>query len=226
MIPDSFGAVVAFFLLAAPGVLWVKLASRRRAQAKQTALEEAGFVVLASTVFTVVSSFVTAAFLACIMPKTFDHAWAAFSGRSGGVIVPWWPLLTSVIAVALLLVVIADQVVGDSLFGKAGSVMPYSLWVTLFRERAGESEPVATVTLSDQSKVRGHVAYWSVNEEMADRELGLDAPISRCPKPGGGWSLVGEQYLLLSATAIEQIEVTYVSREALSLARKRAAGES
>lgn len=226
MIPSSAAAVAAFFILAAPGILWVKLVGRRRVQATQTALEETGFVVLASTVFVALASLVLAAILRLFLSTTLDHVWTRWAGRPLDATIPWWPLLTALVGVALILVVLADLLVGERLFGKAGSVLPHSLWVTLFQTRAGDNEPVATVVLSDGARARGHVAYWSVGDEMADRELGLDEPISRSADGGKSWDLVREQYLLLPATVIEQIEVTYVSKSALQAARAAAAEQS
>lgn len=52
MIPSTTGAVIAFFLFVAPGLLFDLLAARRRAGVPETTFREASRVVLASTAFT------------------------------------------------------------------------------------------------------------------------------------------------------------------------------
>ena len=52
MIPNTTGAVLAFFLFVAPGLLFDLLSERRRAGIPETSFREASRVVLASTAFT------------------------------------------------------------------------------------------------------------------------------------------------------------------------------
>lgn len=222
MVPNTFGALIAFFLLVAPGILWESLKGRRQPLADRTAFKEVSLIVLASAVFTAVGTSIVFLIAANLRHAQFQELGRYLKyGSSASGVSPFLPgtFLLIEAAVALALVVMADALAGTKIYGET-TLRAESVWVTLFRSKRRDSEvAIATVHLTTGEKLRGHVAYYSVDENVENRELGLAYPITLFPANGGDPCLVHSLFAVLPATSISYLDVTYLSVEALAQAR-------
>lgn len=225
MVPDTFGAVVTFLLLVAPGVLWESFRKRRQPQADRSSFREISDVVLFSAGFSVAASLMVVAVSAAFAPAALDDLESFLAkGPEGSDVSPLFVggFLVWEGVLALLLVALADVSVGERVYGRP-TLFQRSLWVQLFRENVtDERAAVATVSLIDGSALRGPVAYFSVDDQLDQRELGLAAPITRFHESGGGGrQLLGAQFVMIPIGQIRDIEVVYVTTAVLDKVRRR-----
>jgi hypothetical protein len=203
VIPSTTGAVVAFFLFVAPGLLFDLLAARRRVGVPETAFREASRVVLASTAFTLLAGVVLgAAGLALSPVRRWLSQW--LTGRA--VIDPTQPVvLVMLVAVALVACALAWGTHWH--LSKGGSPLRQtSAWSQVFRSDAPPgSAPYVRVKTISGSTYMGFLGSYTPNLEADGRELVLVPPLWSAPpgEPSGpvhGWSrivLQGDQIAVL-----------------------------
>lgn len=222
--PDTYAAFISFLLLVAPGALWETLRARRQPRTDRSTFREITAVVLASAAFSITAIVAVVAAARWQWPRSLDRLTEfLIHGADKSNVSPIFAghFLVAEAAVALALVLTADRVVGERLYGTP-SLREESIWVALFRTAKPEgTEAVATVWLSDGSRLRGHVAYFSVDEEIDKREIGLAWPINHFPTEGAARA-VESQFIVVPASEIRAVEVAYVSVEALETVRRDA----
>lgn len=235
--PTSWGGVLLFLLLIAPGLLFDLLADRRRAQAKETALRETGRIILASLVFGAVA-FLVICVLASVFPQAFVWPFAALEAddplsRYGP------PRLAATLGAQTVVALGAAWSYNQWLGRRRRYKLNASNWRQLFTrdwwrsgERLGRIRAVSSwkLILGDNvpkgqyahARVRlksgtvwiGRVGPFSTDLETSGRELVLQKPLSagppgKPPKPlPVSWHVV-----LLAGDDIDSITVKYVAYE-------------
>ncbi|GAA1463517.1 DUF6338 family protein [Williamsia maris] len=219
MIPSSWLTVFGFFAFAAPGVMYDLLAAQKRAVRRESTLREVSRVVLVSTSCTALSALVvliagpplTAWLPSCAGIPTAGELILAdrnfLAGHTIGVSLGGFLFLAVSIGVAL----------GAYLFNfrKVGSKLSYdSQWTLAFRRRlpAGYDSAVR-VKLKNETVWFGVVRDFSVDLELADRELTLRPPLA-FQKPGGEPSWIdhtrnGWGQVVIHGEEVESILVRY-----------------
>lgn len=220
--PDTIGTAVAFLLLVAPGILWETLRERRHPQRDRTSFREVGVVALASTLFSMIATVLVLAGSWIVARSQLD-ALGRFiqEGTSAPGVSPFLPATFLAIgcSTALALVLLADRVFGTRLYG-AAELRPGSIWVAMFRTKLpADAAAIATIHLHDGSWLRGHVAYFSVDDDVDKRELTLAAPISRRGPGAAEPEPSHHQFVVIRSSEIAYLDVDYVGTAALAAAR-------
>lgn len=220
---QGLATLVSFLVFVAPGALWLWLADRRRATPKRDGLQASSLVVLASLVFSVPAA---AAVLGLLWAADRDlsslRPWLNSSlPRTPANAVGMLLLLLLQTMVSLGLAALAFRLVGSRVLGP-GDVRPVSAWTEAFRLAVpAESAAVVSVALEDGSCVRGVVAAFSPDHEMADRELLLRAPIVVDTAPGAtptASPFLSPVRLVVPSASITSLSVLYVRHADLPVA--------
>lgn len=217
MIPTTVLALLSFFALVAPGVLFDLLLSKKQAERSETAFREAGRVVLVSVWCSLVSVPVVLGAGAAL------RAWAR-NGRD------WMPTARD-LAIGER-AYLADHLVGISLLGvlfiatslgvakltywavyrdDPGQVSQVSVWRKVFRDDAPSGAyPLVRVKMQSGTSWSGRVAHYSPDLETADREIVLSSPIAMKGPSGKSTELPGKwSRVILHADQIDSITVQY-----------------
>ncbi|MGN7157878.1 DUF6338 family protein [Dietzia cercidiphylli] len=217
MIPTTALALLSFFVLVAPGLLFDLLLSKKQAERSETAFREAGRVVLVSAWCSLVSVPIVLGVGAAL------RAWAP-NGQD------WVPTARDLVIGER--VYLADHLAGISLTGvlfvatslavskltywviyraDPGQVSQVSVWRKVFRDDAPPgASPLVRVKMQSGTSWSGRVAHYSPDLEIADREIVLSSPIAMKGPSGksnelsGNWSRV-----ILRGDQIDSIAVQY-----------------
>jgi hypothetical protein len=210
VLPQSWLAVILFVFFVAPGLLFDILSERRRASFAESSFREISRVVLASLVFTALAV-ATLAAVRVAKPQWLpaperllqpDRAYVA----SHNMLI--FRALVLEVVVALLLAWLFHL----SLSLRHGaSIRPVSAWRKAFKaDRPKGAEVYVRVRLTNGVVYLGQLADFTVDMELADRELILgsplfskteDRPLSPVPST--------YQRLVIRAAAIDAIFVEY-----------------
>lgn len=193
MIPSTTGAVFAFFLFVAPGLLFDLLAARRRAGVPESAFREASRVVLASTAFSVVAAALVALAGSGVPPirGRFSN-W--LSGRE-----PLGATQAPTLIAAIVVALVACGLAGVAhmyLSRGGGPLRQTSSWSHVLRtETPVGSAPYVRVKTSNGSVYTGFVGTFTPDLDTAGRELVLVPPLwsaapGKKPVPIAGWSRI------------------------------------
>lgn len=235
--PTSWGGVLLFLLLIAPGLLFDLLADRRRAQVKETALREAGRITLASLVFGAVG-FLAVCVLASGFPRVF--VWP-FSALEADEPVAQYGTFRLAITLGVQTVVALGAAWGYNQWlsrrrrsplragwrqvltkawwrsgERPGRIRAVSSWKLVLGDNVPKGQYAhARVRLKSGTVWTGRVGPFSTDLETSGRELVLQKPLSvgapekpQKPVPAS-WHLV-----LLAGDDIDSITVKYVTYEA------------
>ena len=195
MIPNTTGAVLAFFLFVAPGLLFDLLSERRRAGIPETSFREASRVVLASTAFTTLALGLVAA-PCLVVPQArrwiFEEiglgipAEPLFRSRR------WifeWLMGSAALNATQPLVLLMMFVVAAMACALAGAahwrlsrsgirLRQVSAWTHVFRaETPPGAAPYVRVKTNSGSTYTGFVGNYTPNLEVEGRELVLVPPL-------------------------------------------------
>jgi Family of unknown function (DUF6338) len=213
MVPNSAAAVIVFFLLIAPGIVFQMLRERWRPSVKESALRETSRILLASTACTLLAIAALSA-LRSVWPSSMPDpgAWLQ-DGR--GYLTAHYRLVARSILVAMLLSFGTAALASWLTSRRAkGELQPISTWFQLFRVAAPkEARPYVRVRLKNGEVYGGYVVDYSEDVALSDRELVLGPPLSRrleTEKPtvlDSDW-----QRVVIAGTDIEVMWVSYVRR--------------
>lgn len=175
MIPSTTGAVLAFFLFVAPGLLFDLLAAKRRAGVPETSFREASRVVLASTLFTGSSALLlTVPCLAVASARRWISGWL----KGETTLSPTQPaVLLAMLVVALTACGIAALV--HWRLARSGSPLrQVSTWTQAFRaDVPSGSAPYVRVKTTSGSTYTGFIGSYTPDLEASGRELVLVPPL-------------------------------------------------
>lgn len=221
MIPSTTGAVLAFFLFVAPGLLFDLLAARRRAGVPETTFREVSRVVLASTAF----SGLAVALLALPglgLPPTRRWIYSWLWGRVD-VSATQPTVLATMLAVATVACALAWATHWHLSRG-ASALRQTSAWSQVFRTDAPSgSAPYLRVKTASGSTYTGFVGSYTPNLEVSGRELVLVPPLWSAAPGKPLEAVTGWSRIVLRGDEIAVLMVDY--RPNPGAAAKRAAGE-
>lgn len=177
MVPESVGALLAFLLFVAPGILFELRRARRLPEREQTAFFEISRVALASVVLSGASICILVLvrmLWPLLMPD--PSAWFAlgtkeYLAQNHGVVAR---ALLLELAIAGLLAFVADRALTRR---TDGAMRDQPGWFAMFREWAPKGCVVhASVTMKDGTIYAGRVTGYSTHRDLARRELALGQP--------------------------------------------------
>jgi hypothetical protein len=212
MVPTNASAIVAFFLLTAPGVIFELMRERRRPGLSDSVLREASRIILASTVFTC-SAFLVLGLLRILWPSSMPDPGRWLSqGRV------YLQTSYEVVFRALFLEIvlaIGFAWVASWLLNRSGraSIRHVSAWYRVFRLRAPrESRPFVRVRLRTGRIYTGFVSDYSEELALLNRELVLEPPISFVNGESAPSQIdTGWQRMVVTGEAIETMWVSYIT---------------
>ena len=175
MIPNTTGAVLAFFLFVAPGLLFDLLSERRRAGIPETSFREASRVVLASTAFTTLAlGLVAAPCLVVPQARRWIFEWLMGSAALNAT----QPL---VLLMMFVVAAMACALAGAAHWRLSRSgirLRQVSAWTHVFRaETPPGAAPYVRVKTNSGSTYTGFVGNYTPNLEVEGRELVLVPPL-------------------------------------------------
>lgn len=217
MVPTTALALLSFFALVAPGLFFDLLLSKKQADRSETAFREAGRVVLVSAWCSVVSAPIVLGVVKAL------RTWVP-SGRD------WVPSARDLVIGERTY--LADHIAGLSLMGVVfivaslgvskltfwviyrddpGQVSQVSVWRKVFRDDAPSGAyPFVRIKMQSGASWTGHVAHYSPDLEIADREIVLSSPVAMKDSSGKSSALPKEwSRVVLRADQIESIAVQY-----------------
>lgn len=179
MIPETVASLYAFLGLVAPGLVYQWLRERARPALKESAFREAARVALTSLLFTSFS-FATWAFLAPHCPNLLAEPVDWLRGGNQFVVDNLHLVAQTtafVVAVSCLAAWLAHSA-GERLASSFGrQVVKASVWYQLLVADVPDGKaPWVGLKLSDDSFAWGFVDYFTVDQEMKDREISLRGP--------------------------------------------------
>jgi len=175
VIPNTTGAVLAFFLFVAPGLLFDLLSERRRAGIPETSFREASRVVLASTAFTTLAlGLVAAPCLVVPQARRWIFEWLMGSAALNAT----QPL---VLLMMFVVAAMACALAGAAHWRLSRSgirLRQVSAWTHVFRaETPPGAAPYVRVKTNSGSTYTGFVGNYTPNLEVEGRELVLVPPL-------------------------------------------------
>lgn len=175
MIPNTTGAVLAFFLFVAPGLLFDLLSERRRAGIPESSFREASRVVLASTAFTTLAlGLVAAPCLVVPQARRWIFEWLMGSAALNAT----QPL---VLLMMFVVAAMACALAGAAHWRLSRSgirLRQVSAWTHVFRaETPPGAAPYVRVKTNSGSTYTGFVGNYTPNLEVEGRELVLVPPL-------------------------------------------------
>ena len=211
-IPQTFGALVAFLGLVAPGLLFELLRERRRPSIEETTFREASRVALTSLAFTSWAVLLLAVAKLVAPGAVVDPGQWLRSGREYAAAHPTLVASTIFVEVALacLLVVLADRALGRR---TKGHIVNGSIWFQLFRQRRpANSTAWVHARLTDSSEIWGYVGDYTPGEQLDNRELAIVGPALRIRQPGARASMPLNRWssIAIRGDSISWMKVTYV----------------
>jgi Family of unknown function (DUF6338) len=233
-VPETLGALLAFVLLAMPGMTFELLRQRRRASWGQTGLEETVRIAFASIVLDTAGVLIFALVFAIRPSPFFDLTSAAKIGLGEYSKTHVWALLLSVsliVAIAELLALLVhrsmnaedpkksiavrmQRVFENFVRHQDGKQIERSdVWQQLFRKtRPPNSDTAITIVTSDASMWSGRLAGYTTGAAES-RDIALQSPIQvhrangTDTRLGDGWELV-----IIPGVEIREIYVGYVKK--------------
>ncbi|WP_422117821.1 DUF6338 family protein [Brachybacterium sp. UNK5269] len=207
MILDSASAVLGFFLLLAPGLVWERQQARHSPPVKESAFYEASRTILASSLATVTA----AALLSPWWWTLYKRAAASEQLLADSVgAVPYFgaALVTSVLACVLTLLAAWWR------WRKARpSIHGVPVWHRVFVEWRGDDDlpPVVIVELTDGTAWKGRFAAFDTGPEDSQRDLALRSPLLRRRPGEKTFTRLNEdwEHIVLSQPQICSIRVAY-----------------
>ena len=212
MVPETFGALLAFFGLVAPGLAFELLREKRRPSLEETAFREASRIALTSLLFTVGSLAVLAIIRRVNNSLVADVAeWI----ERGNDYVRENLALVSMTLLLELLVALGLVVAVDWFFRRSapGHIVPGSIWFQLFRRRrpAGTT-PWVHIKLVDETEIWGFVGDYSADQDLDNRELTIVGPKLEYRRKGNpDESLDSWSSISVRGDSINWLKVAYVS---------------
>ncbi len=212
MIPQTAAAVLAFLALVAPGIVFQNLYEQRKPAVDQTPFREASGIALASLSFSILSILLLAvvrARIPAIMPD--PGRWLREGNRyvqDDYRLVAWFSLAE--LLLAIFLAAAWSWLCG---LGRAARIVKVSTWYRLFRElRPKGTDTFVRVSMYSGVEYFGMVIEYSIDLELADRELFLGEPLwRRLPGETDFTSLqVPWRWLILPGPAIQSIWVSFL----------------
>ena len=214
MIPDTVGAVFAFFLFVVPGLACELLRERRRPGAGGSAFREASRVALASTVFTgaaVLLLLATADRLPAVLAD--PDAWLAdpaeYAADNLALVVQ-----TVIVAVLLAvgLAVVASWALGAR--GTSGRLVTGSIWFAAFRDHKPDDAKVwVHLRLTDKTEIWGYAGDYTPEQELDNRELLVEGPSLQYRRENATENTALEKWAFISVRgdAISWMKVQYLA---------------
>ena len=210
MIPQTAAALLAFLALVAPGIVFQNLRERRQPAVDQTTFREVSSIALASLSFSVLSLLLLAAVRArvpIIMPD--PGRWLREGNRyvQGNYrLVAGFFLAELVLAIGLATA--WSWVRGR---GRAARIVKVSAWYHVFRElRPKGADTYARVSMQNGVEYIGRVIDYSIDVELADRELFLGEPLWRRLSGEKDFTPLRVPWRWLILPAIQGIWVSYL----------------
>lgn len=205
-------SIFLFFLFVAPGLLWVRLRSGFAPPRGKSTLEESGLIVLYSTVFSAVSSFLVVGLTRWWWPEVLVDLQSWMLGTAPATASLLVPVSFAIgeLAIALLIAYGVNLLVSRA----ERPIYPHSAWTGAMRDHGFPVEVfvIATATLTGGGIIRGLVEDYSVNLKMEDRELTLTHPISRVKVGDDGEETsepMEEGRVIIPGGQIEWLGLTY-----------------
>lgn len=238
MVPEGVAAFFAFLALVAPGLAYELLRERSRPALKESSFREASRVALSSLVLTSASVIALGYARAHLPFEVADpHAWMSEGNR--------YLVDNLTVAVRGLALVVIVSCAGAYLFHRVSNswrsrfrrrgIVKTSVWYQLFEEDVPRGmAPWVRILLKDGSVVWGYVDFFSVEQEMANREISVRGPRLTSRGPGDA-ETAEEKYwrtVIVRGEEISKIKVRYEPavrskglrakvRDVLSSARRR-----
>jgi hypothetical protein len=225
VLPTSWLSLAFFAVLVVPGLLFDLLLDRRRVGPRETTFREISRVVLASGIFSTVGLGVLAGVARLTSGDWVPDVTQLLGDDANAYIARHIGTITLSLAIMCTSSALAAGLSAWWVSRKNPSRLDaVSSWTSTFRpirkvgwNRARQESPYVRVRLSNGTVYKGHVAGFTADLELADRELVLGPPISikralrtgeegpiRFQPVGPDW-----QRLILKADDIESIFVRY-----------------
>jgi hypothetical protein len=211
VIPSGVAAVWTFILFVVPGLVFELLVERRVPEKKGSTFKEASRVAIVSTPFSA-----AAIALVLVVAWAIDHHWLDLltrwftSGRprtSEAIMVAAVGAVAE-LAVALGLLTLFWKLCGDWLYG-THHLRWESAWAfALGDPKDSNKRTEATVVLTSGRCYRGVVASFTIDRELANRELVLEQAFGRkiCEvHPDGTEAQLCDKYIIMPGSVIELI---------------------
>src|SRR5919108_3861106 len=217
VVPQTFAAVAAFFLLVAPGAFFELRRERRRPSKTESALREASRIVLASLVF---SGFAIGAL--ALAQAAWPADWPALAPDFGR-----WPqegnpyaarnlgLIARTAATEFLVAILASYVTSRLLeYKERGWYSSDSLWRRLLYTKVPTgNDAYARVELESGAVYGGVVTEFGTSNKKDERDLGLGGPrlVYKASSTGQTESLLDKGYtrVIIPSAAIRTIWISY-----------------
>lgn len=180
MFPDSFGAVLGFLYVIAPGLVFDRLRSRQRPTAERSAFRETADVALASLLCAVGA--IAVLWLARVfLPRALPDPQSWLTQGSHYLSIHFREAVTFFIAWAILAFGIAFGAARFMQGDQPAVIEPNTTgWFEVFRRRLPpDTYPMALVQLEDKSEFVGEVIYYDVADFTGNREITLGPPLWR-----------------------------------------------
>jgi hypothetical protein len=187
MVPESFATLYAFLGLVAPGLVYRMVRERRAPSGVESAFREASVVVFASLIFSALSVFLLA-LMSLVVPTAFVdlQAWVDRGGDYVGAHL-WLAATSALIEVGLacVLAYIAGRHLnfdGD----EEAPIVRTSVWFRRFQAGVPKGQVAWTsVELTDGTRLWGYMDYFTVGQDLDNRELSLKGPNLTSERPNG-----------------------------------------
>jgi hypothetical protein len=207
VVPSTTGAVFAFALFVAPGLLFDLLASRRRAGEVESTFREVSRVVLASTAFTTLSAIAVGMVGLLLIPVNTAKLVRLMTTDSPGT-----HSLAELTLPAITVSALACGLAGVTHLALSRGRSPLrktSAWTRVLREEVPpQLEPYVRVRLSNGASFAGFVGSYSPDLQLSGRELVLVPPLMS--GRDGRWSAVEQwERVVLRSDDIVSLLVQY-----------------
>jgi hypothetical protein len=222
VLPQTIGALAAFLVLVAPGIVFELRRERRRGGHRESAFREASRVALGSLVFSLVAIWMLIGLETVGAPFADVVAWSTGGwgyARQNLFLVVW--TIIAELALACGAAAAADLLVGR--YGREeATVRKLSAWTeTLRRDCPPKAVPWVHVCLEDGSSFFGALRSYTVGDVVADREIVLDGRgLTYVGRPTDGGDEfenepIGETWerVIIAAARINYLRVVYLHQE-------------
>lgn len=222
VLPQTLGALAAFLMLVAPGIVFELRRERRRGGHRESAFREASRTALGSLVFSLVAIWTVVGLEVVGAPFADVAAWSSGGwgyARQNLLLIAWTVVVE--LAVACGCALLADVLIAR--YGRElATVRKLSAWTETFRRDCPPNAvPWVHVCLEDGSSFFGSLRSYTVGDAVAEREIVLDGRgLTYVGKPLEGGDAVekiamGEAWerVIIAASRITYVRVVYLQRE-------------